>query len=72
MTPFDRTMRMTTSDAGSPLDWMLTFECPSCDNHERIDETMSGSSLLCIKTVNVDAAHVLMSVPTVKSNCGCL
>ena len=45
MAPFDCTMRMTTSDAGSPPDWMMTFECPSSDNHERIDETMYGSSL---------------------------
>ena len=52
MTPFDCTMRMTTSDAGAPSDWMMTIECPSSDNHERSEETMYGSSLPLIKTVD--------------------
>ena len=68
---FDCTMRMTTSDADSPSDRMMTFECPSSDNHERIDETMYGSSLPLINTADAQAAPVLMSVPTVKSKCGC-
>ena len=38
MALLDCTMRMTTSDAGSPSGWMLIFECPSSDNHKRIDE----------------------------------
>ena len=71
MAPFDCTMRMTISDASSPSDWMMTFECPSSDNHERIDETMYGSSQPLIKTADAQAAPVLMSVPTMKSKCGC-
>ena len=71
MAPFDCTMRMTISDAGSPSDWMMTSECPSSDNHERIDETLYGSSLPLIKTADAQAALVLMSVPTMKSKCGC-
>ena len=66
MAPFDCTMRMTISDAGSPSNWMMTFECPSSDNHERIDETMYGSSLPLIRTADAQAAPVLMSVPTMK------
>ena len=65
MTPFDCTMRMTTSDAGAPSDWMMTIECPSSDNHERSEETMYGSSLPLIKTVDAQAAPGPMSVPTV-------
>ena len=49
MAHLDCTMRMTTSDAGSPSDWMMTFECPSSDNHERIDETMYGSLLAFVQ-----------------------
>ena len=69
--PFDCTMRMATSDAGSPSVWMMTFECPNSDKHERIDETTYGSSLPLIKTVDAQAAPGLMSVPTMKSKCGC-
>ena len=64
-------MRMTTSDVGSASDLMMTFECPSSDNHERIDETMYGSSLPLIKTADAQAALAPMSVPTMKSKCGC-
>ena len=69
MAPFVCTMRMTTSDAGSPSDLMMTFGWPSSDNHERIDETMFGS-LPLIKTVDAQAAPVLMSVSIMKSRCG--
>ena len=61
MAPFDCTMRMTTSDAGSPSDWMMTFECPSSDNHKRIDETMYGSSLPLTKTADAQAAPTHVS-----------
>ena len=64
MAPFDCTMRMTTSDGGSPSDRMMTFECLSSDNHERIDETLFGSYLPLIETVDAQAVRVLMSVPT--------
>ena len=68
MAPLGGATRMTTSDAVSPSAGMMTFEGPSSDNHERIDETMHGS---LIKTVDAQAAPVLTSVPTVKSKCGC-
>ena len=42
---------------------MMTFEWPSSDNHERIDETVYGSSLPLIKKVDAQAAPVLMSAP---------
>ena len=71
MAPFDCAMRMSNSDAGSPSDWMMTFECPSSDNHERIDETMYGPSLPMIKAADAQDVPVLMSVPTMKSKCGC-
>ena len=66
MAHFDCAMRMTTSDAGSPSDWMMTFECPSSDNRERIEETMYGPSLPLIKSVDAQAAPLFMS----KSKCG--
>ena len=70
-TLFGCTMRMTTSDAASPSDRIKTLGCPNSDNHERIDETMYGSSLRLTKTVDAQAAPVLMSVPIMKSKCGC-
>ena len=60
---------MTTSDAGSPSDWKMTFECPSSDNHERIEATQYGSSLPLSETADAQAAPVLLSVPTMKSKC---
>ena len=39
--PLDCTMRMT-SDVAPPSDWMMTFNLSS-DNHDRIDETMTGT-----------------------------
>ena len=68
---FDCTMRMTTSDADSLFDCVTTFECPSSDNHWRIDEAMYGS-LPLTKTADTQTALVLMSVPIIRSKCGCL
>ena len=47
---------------------MMTIECPSSDNHERSEETMYGSSLPLIKTVDAQAAPGPMSVPNRTDN----
>ena len=63
---FERILRITTSDADSPYDCTMTFECSSSDNHERIDETMYGS-LLLTETADSQRAPVLTSVPIIRS-----
>ena len=72
MAPFDCTMRMTTSDAGSPSDWMMTFDCSSYDNQEGIEAPRYGSSFPLVRTADARAAPVRMLIPTMKSKCGCL
>ena len=67
MAPFACTMGMTSSDDGSPSDWLITFECRSSDIHERIEGRMYGSPQSLVKTVDAQAAPVLMSVPIMNS-----
>ena len=59
--PFACTMRMSSSDAGSPSDRMTTFACPSSEYHEKLVAMRYRSSLPVFGTADAHAAPVLMS-----------